>query len=127
MKRKVTTVVRIAIQIVFLYSLNELGNFAVEAFHIPIPGTLIGLLILFILLSAKVLPLQWVEEASSLLLRHLSFFFIPIAVGLMSYGDLLLHQGWLLFLLILISLWIGIYTTGKVSQFLVREKESNQE
>ncbi|CEH29297.1 CidA/LrgA family protein [Aneurinibacillus migulanus] len=127
MKRKITIAIRIVVQIIFLYSLNELGNLVVGIFHLPIPGTLIGLLLLFSLLLTKIVPLQWIEEASSLLLKHLSFFFIPIAVGLMSYGDLLLHQGWLLFLLILVSLWIGIYTTGRVSQFLVREQESNQE
>jgi holin-like protein len=68
------------------------------------------------------IPLHWVEAGSSILLKHLSLFFIPISVGLMNYGDLFLHQGWIFFLLIMISLWIGIFTTGGVSQFLVRKR-----
>ncbi|WP_047154835.1 CidA/LrgA family protein [Aneurinibacillus tyrosinisolvens] len=127
MKRKITIAVRIAVQIGILYILNQAGNLIVKVLHLPIPGNLIGLLLLFLLLITKVIPLQWIEEGSALLLKHLSFFFIPIAVGLMSYGNLLLHQGWLLFVSILVSLWIGIYTTGRISQFFVREKKPGQE
>jgi holin-like protein len=122
-KRKLAFFLRVSIQILFLYGLNEAGNLIVEVSHLPLPGNLIGMVLLFLLLTAKIIPLHWVKEGSSILLKHLSLFFIPIAVGLMSYGDLFLHQGWIFFLCILLSLWIGMYTTGGISQFLVRKKE----
>jgi holin-like protein len=122
-KRKIAFFLRVSIQILFLYGLNEAGNLIVEVSHLPLPGNLIGMLLLFLLLTTKIIPLHWVKEGSSILLKHLSLFFIPIAVGLMNYGDLFLHQGWIFFLCILISLWIGMYTTGGISQFLVRKKE----
>lgn len=123
MKRKLAFFLRVSIQILFLYGLNEAGNLIVEVSHLPLPGNLIGMVLLFLLLTTKMIPLHWVKEGSSILLKHLSLFFIPIAVGLMNYGDLFLHQGWIFFLCILLSLWIGMYTTGGISQFLVRKKE----
>ncbi|AMA72228.1 hypothetical protein ACH33_04730 [Aneurinibacillus sp. XH2] len=118
---------RMSIQILFLCGLNELGNLIVEVSCLPLPGNLIGMLLLFLLLMMGAVPLHWVKEGSSILLKHLSLFFIPIAVGLMNYGHLFLHQGWIFLLLILISLWIGIYTTGGISQFLIHKKEHKQE
>jgi holin-like protein len=110
------------IQILLLYGLSDVGNFIVRFFHIPLPGNLIGMVTLFLLLMTKMIPLHWVEAGSSILLKHLSLFFIPISVGLMNYGNLFLHQGYVFILLIMISLWLGIYTTGGVSQFLVRKR-----
>jgi holin-like protein len=125
-KRNIRLSIQIMIQILILYGLSLLGNVIVKSFHLPLPGNLVGMLILFLLLMVKAVPLCWVEGGSSILLKHLSLFFIPIAVGLMNYGNLFLHQGWLFFLLILISLWAGICTTGGVSQFLVLKQRRDQ-
>jgi holin-like protein len=125
-KRNISLFIQIIMQILFLYGLSLLGNVIVKFFHLPLPGNLVGMVILFLLLMVKAVPLRWVEGGSSILLKHLSLFFIPIAVGLMNYGNLFLHQGWLFLLLILISLWAGICTTGGVSQFLVLKKGSGQ-
>jgi holin-like protein len=125
-KRNIRLSIKIMMQILALYGLSLLGNVIVKSFHLPLPGNLVGMLILFLLLMMKAVPLSWVEGGSSLLLKHLSLFFIPIAVGLMNYGNLFLHQGFLFFLLILISLWAGICTTGGVSQFLALKQGRGQ-
>jgi holin-like protein len=125
-KRNIRLSIKIMMQILALYGLSLLGNVIVKSFHLPLPGNLVGMLILFLLLMMKAVPLSWVEGGSSLLLKHLSLFFIPIAVGLMNYGNLFLHQGFLFFLLILISLWAGICTTGGVSQFLALKQGRDQ-
>ncbi|GEN35518.1 MULTISPECIES: CidA/LrgA family protein [Aneurinibacillus] len=125
MKKKVAIVFRLYAQVLLLYILSEIGNFIVEISRLPLPGNLVGMLLLFLLLITKMIPLHWVSEGSSLLLKHLSLFFIPVAVGLMSYKDLFLHQGWIFFLCILLSLWIGMYATGKVSQTIALKQEDN--
>ncbi|UTW70780.1 CidA/LrgA family protein [Anaerobacillus sp. HL2] len=66
---------------------------------------------------------KWVEEASSFLIKHLAFFFIPIAVGLMSFGSLFIQNGLSLVLVIIGSACIGIYVTGAVSQKLAKKKK----
>lgn len=112
----------ILIQLVFLWFLNELGYFLVETFNLPLPGNVLGMVILFVLLMTGVVSLKWVEEASSFLIKHLAFFFIPIAVGLMNFGPLFLQNGISLLIVIVGSAAIGIYVTGAVSQTLADKK-----
>jgi holin-like protein len=115
----------IVMQLFFLWLLNKLGYFLVEALNLPLPGNVLGMVILFGLLITGVVSLKWVEEASSFLIKHLAFFFIPIAVGLMNFGPLFLQNGISLLIVIVGSAAIGIYVTGAVSQTLAQKKEGN--
>jgi holin-like protein len=112
----------VVIQLIFLWVLNELGYFLVESFNLPIPGNVVGMVILFGLLMTGAISLKWVEEASTLLIKHLAFFFIPIAVGLMNFGPLFIKNGLSLVIVIVGSIVAGIYVTGFVSQALVKRK-----
>ncbi|MBU3823845.1 MAG: CidA/LrgA family protein [Candidatus Oceanisphaera merdipullorum] len=53
------------------------------------PGSIIGLLLLFGLLISQLLPLNWIHQSAHLLLRHMALLFIPVAVGLLGYVDVL--------------------------------------
>ncbi len=116
-------VVVIILQLCLLWFLNELGFFLVETLNLPIPGNVLGMVMLFGLLMTGVVSLKWVEEASSFLIKHLAFFFIPIAVGLMNFGPLFMQNGFFLIIVIVGSAAIGIYVTGIVSQVLAEKKE----
>ena len=113
----------IILQLLLLWAINSLGYFIVDFLHVPIPGNVMGLLILFILLVTNVIPIRWIEQASSLLIKHLAFFFIPIAVGLMALGAVFLNSGISLFISMFISIMLGIYLTGIVSQSVSRKEE----
>lgn len=114
-------------QLVFLWLLNELGYFLVETFHLPIPGNVLGMVLLFVLLLTGVVKLNWVEAASSILIKHLAFFFIPIAVGLMTFGALFLTSGLSLLIVVIGSIVVGMYVTGIVSQSLVKKKRGAED
>ena len=47
--------------------------------------------------------------------KHLAFFFIPIAVGLMAYGTLLKAAGIPLLVTLLVSMTVGMVVTAFVS------------
>ncbi|MBM4764375.1 murein hydrolase regulator LrgA [Bacillus sp. B15-48] len=113
----------VIIQLLFLWFLNELGYFLVKTFHLPIPGNVIGMVLLFVLLITGIVKLSWIEEASSFLIKHLAFFFIPIAVGLMNFGPLFLESGLSLLIVVIGSIIVGMYVTGVVSQGLANKKE----
>lgn len=53
------------------------------------PGSIIGLLLLFLLLASQLVPLSWVHQSGQLLLRHMALLFIPVAAGLLGYVDVL--------------------------------------
>jgi holin-like protein len=120
-------VIIVVIQLLFLWFLNELGYFLVKHLHLPVPGNVVGMVLLFILLLTGVVKLDWVEHASSLLIKHLAFFFIPIAVGLMTFGALFLKSGLSFLIVVIGSIVVGIYVTGAVSQGLVRKRGSAED
>lgn len=114
-------------QLISLWLLNELGYFLVETFHLPIPGNVLGMVLLFLLLLTGIVKLSWVEAASSILIKHLAFFFIPIAVGLMTFGELFLTSGLSFLIMVVGSIIIGMYVTGIVSQVLVKRKRGEED
>jgi len=78
------------------------------------------MIVLFALLTAGVVKEQWLTAATTPLLKHLTFFFIPIAVELMEWGDLFRHKGHLLFLPLVASLFVALLTTGGIVQRLTK-------
>jgi len=110
-------------QIFLLWFIYFISTWTVEFFHLPIPGSVLGMLLLFALLSGGIIKEQWLALGANPLLKHLSFFFIPIAVGLMEWGDLFTQKGHLLFLPLVISALVALIATGIVVQLLTKSCE----
>lgn len=81
----------------------------------PLPSSLVGMLLLFILLLAGVIHGSWLARAASLLQTHLAFFFVPIVVGLMGYSRLLQQHGVALLMVILVGTAAGIAVAGLIA------------
>jgi holin-like protein len=112
----------ISIQIAALLLISQAGHAFVGALQLPFPGNLVGMLMLFALLTSGMIRLEWVEAGASLLVRHLAFFFIPIAVGLMAFGDLFVSQGVAIVVTLTVSAAVGIWVAGLTSQVLTRRR-----
>lgn len=111
------------LQLSVLWVLNELGSIIVQWMHLPIPGNVVGMLLLFILLLTGVIKLEWIDQASSFLLKHLVFFFIPITVGIMTLGPMFLQNGISLLVILIVSGVLGIIVTGGSAQLLAKKRE----
>ena len=111
---------RLGIQFIVLVALSQLADMAVAAVHLPVPSNAVGMLVLFLLLRYDVLHLEQVSAGATLLVRHLAFFFIPIAVGLMAYRELLATTGLALLLVIATSALVGMLAAGLVAQSVKR-------
>jgi len=59
---------------------------------ISIPGSILGMLILFALLASQILPVNWVKPGCHLIIRYMALLFVPISVGVMSHTDILSAQ-----------------------------------
>lgn len=59
---------------------------------VTIPGSIIGMLMLFVLLSLQILPAKWIKPGSHLLIRYMALLFVPIGVGVMKYYEVLKAQ-----------------------------------
>lgn len=88
------------------------GKFIAFLLPFSFPASIIGLLLLFGLLSAGLVRLEWILAGGQLILRHMALLFIPVAAGLLSYADILNQSiGFILFAsfsgLVLILLAVG--------------------
>lgn len=65
------------------------GNNLQQLIDTSIPGSIIGMLILFALMASGLVPSDWVKGGATLLIRYMVLLFVPISVGLMDHFDLL--------------------------------------
>lgn len=107
-------------QLALLWAIYLGGNWLVAAAGLPIPGNVVGVLALFSLLCLGVVKLSHVELAADFLLKHLVFFFVPIAVGLMEWGGVFYDYGLVLAAAILVSAVLPLLAVGGLSQLLRR-------
>ena len=91
--RQVRLGLHLAGQSLLLVAVYYAGTALVQATGMPLPGNLVGMLLLLGLLRLGVVRLEHVQDAATLLLQHLNLFFIPLAVGLMAWGGLLGASG----------------------------------
>ncbi|EKE70960.1 CidA/LrgA family protein [Gallaecimonas xiamenensis] len=88
------------------------GKGLVALTHIPIPGSILGMLLLFVLLSSGRLPPAWVSPVTIPLIRHMTLLFIPAGVGLMDHLGLLGSHVLVLVGATLLSTWALILLVG---------------
>ena len=100
--------------ILFFYIIGELISHLIRLI-IPtllIPGSLIGMLLLFILLITKVIKFDWIDTVSDFFLKNMAFFFIPSVVSLMAYFEIITPSLWKLFIILFTSFVITFFFVG---------------
>jgi holin-like protein len=65
------------------------GEAAARWLRLPLPGNLLGMVLLAAALRAGVVRMETVRPTAHLLLRHMALFFVPAGVGLVRYLGLL--------------------------------------
>ncbi|MFC3396004.1 CidA/LrgA family protein [Brenneria rubrifaciens] len=98
------------------------GNAISALLPLTIPGSIIGMLILFSLLASQILPAQWVKPACRLLIRYMALLFVPIGVGVMNYYDLLSQQFGPIVVSCVISTLVVMITVGFSTQLMQRKQ-----
>ena len=119
----VRTIAQIGIIIVFYI----VGQAIVDFTGIIIPGSIIGLVLLWLALFFKVLNVKYIQKGASFLLAYLTLFFIPSTVAVINYPELLTVSGGLLIIAVIISTLIALAVTGKVSQFIEKKEQQKKE
>ena len=110
------TSVKILRQLALVLFLLFFGELIKLTLHLPIPGSVLGMLLLLGGLISGIIPLTAVEEISDFFLDHLAFFFLPAGVGLLAYTDLIQTSGIQLFTICLVSTVLVMGFTGFMVQ-----------
>jgi holin-like protein len=111
-------------QLAVLVGIYLAGNRIVLLTGLPLPGNVVGVVLLYLLLNLGLLRLEQVQDAADFLLRHLVFFFIPVAVDLMNWGGFFWTYGLKLALAIGVSTILTYLGTGFVAQWLHKDETS---
>ena len=69
------------------------GEIVSQALDLPLPGPVVGLLLLVGTCLARPALAQRIRPATLGLLQHLSLFFVPAGVGIVAHWDLLRDEG----------------------------------
>ena len=93
---------------------------------IPIPGNVLGIIVLFFLLLTGIVKESHISMAAEFLLKHLVFFFVPIAVGLMQWGSVFYDYGWVLAAAIVGSTALPLVIVGFMARGLRRGTDKKQ-
>jgi len=92
MSNTISLIIQYLRAFILIYLCLFVGNAISSLLPITIPGSIIGMLILFCLLSTQILPFKWVKPGCNLLIRYMALLFVPIGVGVMNYYDQLRTQ-----------------------------------
>lgn len=63
---------------------------------VSVPGSIIGMLILFGLMASGLVPVAWVKPGANVFIRYMVLLFVPVSVGLMVHLDMLAANVWII-------------------------------
>lgn len=104
-------------QLAILFGCLALGELIVHLTHVPLPSSIIGMLLLTLMLKLKVIKLEWVQGLPDFLVANIGFFFVPAGVAVMLYFDMIKVQLVPIVASSVISTILVLAVTGWVHQF----------
>jgi holin-like protein len=102
------------------------GELLVRVTGWPVPGNVLGMLLLLLALMLELVSVEWVSQAAELLLSHMAVFFIPVGVAVMLHFELLTREWLPILAATVISTFLVIAVTGLVAGHLAGERRTGE-
>lgn len=113
------------LQQAFIFALIMLiANGLTKVMPIPVPASVIGMILLFVGLCTKIIKLEQVEELSNALSRVITFLFVPSGISLINSLDIMQQYGFQILFVILIATLALLASTGWTGAFLLHIKDN---
>ena len=93
---------------------------------LPVPGPVIGMLLLFASLVLRGGADKELQTTSQTLLQHLSLLFVPAGTGVMLHVGRLADEAWPIAIALVASTVLGIVAAGLTLHRLTRHKKDAQ-
>lgn len=96
---------------------------------VAIPGSVIGMILLFFALHFNLIKVEQVDEVGTWLTDNMGIFFVPAGVGLMTNFDILADVWWQLLIVVLVTVIVLLGLVGRTVQSMKGheiEKESGE-
>lgn len=104
--------------VLIIFACLFLGQAVVTVLDLPLPASVIGLLLLFAALQMGVVKLQTVEQLAKVMLDHLVLLVIPACISIMQYLDIIADDLWILVAATTISTFLVLIATAKSYDWL---------
>lgn len=109
---------RIVRDLLVIMVFAEVGRGLTSLLPFSFPGSIIGMLMLFVALSAGWIKLSIVEAGAGVLIKYMAVMFVPIGVGLIGYIGLLEHNAAAFLVSTFVSTFVSMAVVGGVYQRL---------
>lgn len=100
-----------------------IGETITAFLHVPIPGNVIGMVLLTASLAIGLVRLDDVKPVADVLLKHLALLFVPPGVGILLYGSLLRDEWLPISLALSLSTLLVLAIVGLLQQCLEKTHE----
>ena len=114
-------------QILYILAFSALGEFLQAVIPLPIPAAVYGLVLLLIALCTGVIKEEKVAEVSSFLISILPVLFVPPAVNILRYWNLISPHVAAICIIIPVSTVIIFAVGGLTVKWLQGKKEAKQD
>lgn len=103
---------KILLQIGIVFGIYWISQCIELILPFPFPASVISLILLLILLMLRVVKVDHIREKADFLLGNLGFFFVPAAVGIMNYADLVWKNAAAFFTICVVSMILTFGATA---------------
>lgn len=90
----------------------------------PVPTPVIGLVLLYLLLTLHVIKLEWVEKFGNFMISLIAFLFVPSGIQLTASLDIMKAQGIQLVSVIVISTVILLVVVTLITTLFIKIKKN---
>ncbi|MDO8420758.1 MAG: CidA/LrgA family protein [Parvibaculum sp.] len=115
-----------ALAFLALVACNEVGGYICDRFGLPVPGTVIGLLIMLAVLAVLRRVPEGLNEVAVYLLSHLNLFYVPAGVGVLGYVALVARDFWPIVITLFVSTFLATIAGGLAFQFVARATDKRE-
>jgi holin-like protein len=105
-------------QCVIIFGCLALGELVVKFTGIPLPSSIIGMLLLTLFLKLGWVKLKSVKVMSDFLVSNLPLFFVPPGVAIMLYLDIIKAEFWPIIISAAVSTILVLAVTGWTHQIM---------
>ncbi|WP_282674084.1 CidA/LrgA family protein [Lactococcus cremoris] len=109
---------KIYLQLLIIFGFSFIGNVISNVFRLPVPGSILGMILLFLALQFKLLEFRHVDEAGSFLINNMTILFLPAGVGIMAKWNLISHFWAQILLIVVGALVINMLILGKLVEWI---------
>ena len=118
---------KLYVQLMIIFMISLVGEGISSVFHLPVPGSIIGLVLLFLALQFKLLRLRLISMVGNFLLANMTILFLPPAVGIMDKFQVIAPYLLPIILIVLGAIVLNVCVIAVVVQLIKTRFEGDYE